>query len=208
MKKAIFVSLILAGVLLFGSAHADTIAGPSNLGTTGMGTEWYEAGLEIEALTNTTMTSFTFQNQGNPSTIELGVIGGSPLYTYSYQGNTPTNSYHSDTISVSWALAAGTTYYLWSRLPINDQNIYTQKVNCNYTFSSYPVADSQIEVLAGYGWDGSGFSSLGPDSRDWFGFNNIVTGTAGSSAVPLPPAMLLLAPGLAGLAAIKRRFKK
>ncbi len=43
-------------------------------------------------------------------------------------------------------------------------------------------------------------------SVSWVGIDNF--SYAGSASVPLPPSMLLLAPGLVGLAGIRRRFKK
>jgi hypothetical protein len=191
MKKVVFISLMLLGVVLFGSAHADTytIAGPTlNIDVY----DWSSMGIQITALQSVTLTSFVFQNQGIAGTISLTNTAWTPLDTYSFAGG---STHTSQLVNVSWALTAGNTYNLVASDAGAGQN------GLFAYFSGYPVTNPQIQVDQGIGIKGG---QLYTSNAWWAGFNNITT----TSAVPLPGAILLFGPGLVGLAAVRRRFKK
>jgi hypothetical protein len=76
--------------------------------------------------------------------------------------------------------------------------------------------DSKNEVLASYfgygpnGWLGNfniSFEATGSEGNP-FESTQIHSGGVNNTPVPIPPSVLLLAPGLAGLIAVRRRIKK
>jgi opacity protein-like surface antigen len=63
-----FLAIVAAAAVTAGPAQADSITGPA-LNTAGGG--WTTTGLGFTALDNSTLTSFTYQNQGQADTIVL-----------------------------------------------------------------------------------------------------------------------------------------
>jgi hypothetical protein len=157
-----------------GQAIGGVITGPS---LTNAVSGYPNVGLEITALQDSTLTSFTFQNQGQADTIELTNTSLSTVYdsTTTPAGNT------SYTASVSWALTAGTTYLL----------VDSTMNNALFAdYSAFPTSDAEISVVQGY------FAPyFGPTTSYWGSFNNLTTTTA--SAVPEPSSLAL--GGIAGI---------
>jgi hypothetical protein len=91
-------------VLSAGAASASVIAGPV-LNTNDSG--WVDSGLGFTAIVNSTLTSFTFQNQGLADTVVLV----DPLGNILDQVATAAGVF-SNTVSVNWSLTAGSNYYL------------------------------------------------------------------------------------------------
>jgi len=195
MKRATQILGVLA--LLFGGvglAKADTITGPT---LTANGGGWTTTGLGFTALDNSTLTSFTYQNQGQADTIILTDGLGNILQQVSTPaGNT------SNTVSVNWGLTSGNQYWLLqttasnelyadynSPLPSDADISITQSGTFDYSIAG-AVADSQ-------GWGANEY---------WAAFNNITTSSA--SAVPEPASLLLFGLGIAGLAGYDWRRRK
>ncbi len=97
------VGLTMA-VAASGVANAATITGP----TLSSAVDGYTvSGLGFQAVDNSTLTGFTFQNQGAADTIVLANSTGTILDSIA----TPASTL-SDVVSVNWSLTAGHTYYL------------------------------------------------------------------------------------------------
>ena len=97
--RILSLSIITTGMML-----ADTISGPA-LSITDAGYDI--SGIGFTANVNSTLTSFTFNNQGKADTIDLINSSGTVLDSVTTAAGTPT-----DVISVNWSLTAGTQYYL------------------------------------------------------------------------------------------------
>jgi hypothetical protein len=106
-KQASAIFTVIVGVTLAvvsDVAVAATITGPT-LSVPDSG--YIVSGLGFQALDNSTLTGFTFQNQGAADTIVLTNSAGTILDSIATPASTP-----SDVVSVSWSLTAGNTYYL------------------------------------------------------------------------------------------------
>jgi len=108
--KAYLVLAALAASVV--GAHADVIPGPT-LNIPGGG--WTTTGLEFTALTNTTLTSFVYQNQGQADTVVLADTSGNVLQSL----NTPAGN-NSYTASMNWGLTAGQSYWLLQTVVSNE----------------------------------------------------------------------------------------
>jgi hypothetical protein len=76
MKAALTAATLIIGATV---ARADVIAGPALPFADG----WAASGLEFQALSNTTLTSFVFQNQGKADTVVLTDTAGNILHSQS-----------------------------------------------------------------------------------------------------------------------------
>jgi hypothetical protein len=184
------LAIVVAATLTAGSVNAGVIPGPL-LNENGGG--WTTTGLSFSALTNTSLTSFVYQNQGQADTIVLTDAAGNILQSL----NTPSGN-TSYTANVNWALTSGSQYWL------------LQTVGSNELFTSYGnslPSDAEIQIVQsgtfafsiGDAVTGNGWGA----NQYWAAFNNITTG-----AVPEPGAITLLGLGLAGLAGYGLRRRK
>jgi hypothetical protein len=180
------VGLALA-VAASGVARAATITGPT-LSIPDSG--YTVSGLGFQALDNSRLTGFTFQNQGHADTVSLTNSTGTILDSVSIPASTP-----SDAVSVNWSLTTDNTYYL----------LQTGGVNGLYgSFGFTLPSDADIAITTTFN---GGFTVVGAiGSYDvgsyWGDFNNITT-----SATPLPAALPLFASGFTvmGLLAWRRK---
>jgi cysteine-rich repeat protein len=158
MKKLSFHCAALAVLAFTLAAHA-AVPGPVLNNTEG---GWAVFGLQIQALTNTTLVSARFPNQGFGSTVALKSSADQTLFTT----NIPpmvTNP----VISINVPLVAGQTYRLVG---------LTANNNMWANFNSFPVSDGTISVISSWG-----DTSPGPGSQQtgfWASFNDITTGNS------------------------------
>jgi hypothetical protein len=177
--------VILFGVLGAAGARASVIVGPV-LSTSDSG--YQDSGLGFTAVTNATLTSFTFQNQGQADNILLVDSLGNILDSVATAASTP-----SDTVSINWALTAGQQYYL----------LQSTLNNSHYVFGPF-AAPSNAEIALTDTGDFSQTSrasanftfggAAGSGTATWAAFNNITTSSS-SSTVPEPGSLSLLLPG-------------
>jgi hypothetical protein len=192
-SKMIGVAALMAGVAVAGAASASVIPGPV-LDTTGGG--FSDTGLGFQALDNSTLTAFTFQNQGQADTIVLTDALGNILDSISTPASTPT-----DTVAVNWSLTSGSEYWLLQTaasnelfafyggsLPSNSDIAIVQSGTFDY---SIPGA-----VTNSYGWGANEY---------WAGFNDITTQSSGGVPEPGAWALMLLGFGAVGAALRQRR---
>jgi len=75
--RSVALVAALAVVLSLGMAHAGVIAGPALPST--LSTGWQYSGVGFTATVNSTLTEFTFQNEGLADTVELVDPNGNPI---------------------------------------------------------------------------------------------------------------------------------
>jgi hypothetical protein len=183
-------------VLSAGAASASVIAGPV-LNTNDSG--WVDSGLGFTAIVNSTLTSFTFQNQGLADTVVLV----DPLGNILDQVATAAGVF-SNTVSVNWSLTAGSNYYL------------LQTTQNNGRWTSWGLAapfNADIALTDTGDWSNNGLASAnfgiggaaGSGTVDWGDFNNVTTN---GSSVPEPASFILVLPFAAAvlLRASRKRF--
>jgi hypothetical protein len=183
-------------VLSAGAASASVIAGPV-LNTNDSG--WVDSGLGFTAIVNSTLTSFTFQNQGLADTVVLV----DPLGNILDQVATAAGVF-SNTVSVNWSLTAGSNYYL------------LQTTQNNGVFTDWGLAapfNADIALTDTGDWSNNGLASAnfgiggaaGSGTVDWGDFNNVTTN---GSSVPEPASFILVLPFAAAvlLRASRKRF--
>lgn len=186
LKKLLFSGITLS-MMTLGIVHGETLtlAGPVlNYHNTG----WSNTGLQITALKNVMLNSFTFSNYGASDTIELTDTSEKVLYSLAV----PKDSNASTLIISDWSLSAGNTYNLISLDPNN--SMWS-------SYASFPTSNAQIKVDGGYGQ-----GSLQTDY--WFHFNNLTTSTPRvASTVPEPETYATLLAGLGLMGFMVRRRK-
>jgi hypothetical protein len=186
-KSKFLISIGLLGllcVMLPISVRAQTIVGPP---LTNDSSGYDYSGIGFTANVNSSLTSFTFQNEGSSDTVILVNPSGTTLDFVSIPASTP-----SDTVSVNWALTAGDQYYL------------LQSTNSNSLFADWGLTlPSNIQITL----TDSGVFSSSPNSADfdlggaagngglyWAAFNNITTSS--TSVTPEPPNFFLCLGGI------------
>jgi hypothetical protein len=187
MRRLCFVAVCgLLSSIATVPARADVLAGPVLNQSVG---GYAASGIEFTALNSALLTGFVFQNQGAADTIELVASDGT---TVLHSLNTPAGNTSLTVSGLSWALTAGSDYFL-----IN----VSSPSNGRFGASTFPVSDADIRVNAGVFQLGGG--TLGNSTRTdfWSDFNNITTTTA---AVPEPSPLVLL--GLSSLLASAGSF--
>ena len=124
-------------VVTSGLAEAAIIVGPNLpvLGSFGV------TGLEFKALTDSTLTGFTFQNRGKADTVVLTDINGIILNSISTPANTP-----SFAASVNWSLTSGNSYWLLQNTPSPPLN-FNSKLSFLLTPSFTLPSNSDIGIL-------------------------------------------------------------
>jgi hypothetical protein len=167
MKKNLCIACALFCTIGTARARADMITGPTlNQNVTGN----TNSGIAFNALTNSTLTGFVFQNQGAADTVKL--LAGDET-TVLHTLSTPAANTSFTASGLSWSLTAGQSYFLVDvSLPSN----------AKFGAATFPVSDTDISVTSGI------FSSVALTGF-WGGFNNITTTTA---AVPEPSSFALL----------------
>lgn len=181
--------LVMSGVCSINVAVANVIPGPL-LASNGAG--WTDTGIGFAALVDSTLTGFTYQNQGAADTIVLTDSVGNILDSLATPASNPSYA-----ASVNWALTAGDQYYL------------LQTVVSNELFSSFGLAlpsDPQIAItisgVFGYSINDDVTDAFGwTTNQYWAAFDNIAT----STAVPEPGSLALIVPVLFAFVWVFRR---
>lgn len=183
--------VVMSGICSINVAVADAIPGPV---LTDHGTGWTDTGIGFTALVNSTLTAFTYQNQGAADDVVLTDQAGDILDSLATPADDPSYS-----ASVNWALTAGDDYFL------------LQTVVSNELFSFYgePLpSDTQIAITMS-GTFGSSIhnavtnAALFPADEYWAAFNNITTSS--TTVIPEPGSLILLATAFALLLVLARR---
>jgi hypothetical protein len=171
------------GILGATAAQASTITAPIPL--TSPDSVYTFSGVGFTPTVAATLTDFTFENQGLADTVELVDSAGDVLDSVSTPAATP-----SDSVSgLTWALTAGTQYYL----------LQTTASNSMYTGGPFvPPSDSEITMTSTGVFSSSPASSAFTINGDvfWAAFSSIGTTPSG---VPEPGTWGLLLPGLAAM---------
>jgi hypothetical protein len=188
------INLILLVMLSVSVASAGVISGPT-LGNNDSG--YQDSGLGFTATVDTTLTSFTFQNQGLADDIVLVDPLGNILDQVATAAGVT-----SDIVSVNWSLMAGSEYYLlqttmnngrwtdWNLAAPFDAEIALTDTG-DWSYGSLASADFVIGGGAGNG------------TLYWADFNNITTGSGG--AIPEPASFTLVLPFAAAILLLARR---
>jgi hypothetical protein len=191
--KLISAIVAFSAVVALGqvSARADVIAGPL---LTNSGSGWVYTGLEFQALQNTTLVGFTFQNQGQADTILLTDTAGNILNSIGTPALTP-----SYVASVNWSLTGGNSYFLLQSVASNELYVnFGQPLPSNSTLAitlSGTFAYTLPDAVSNAGSWGS--------NEEWAAFNDITT----TSAVPEPSTWAMMLLGFAGIGFMAYRRK-
>jgi hypothetical protein len=173
---------VIALFLSTGVGQAGVVAGPT-LSFADSG--WQDSGLGFTATVNSTLTSFTFQNQGYADQVDLVDAAGNILNFVTIPA-----LHDSYIVSVNWSLTGGHQYYLlqttfnngywvsWGQAAPSDAEIALTDTG---DFSSNGLASAH------FNWGGGSANS---GTAMWADFNNITTnGTA-----PEPASLTLVLP--------------
>jgi hypothetical protein len=174
MYKIIKPFLTIAMLLmLLNSARASvtlSIDGPELINNTN-GNTFANAGLVFTALSDVTLDSFTFQNQGKADTIRL--MNGDGDILYSYESPNGENNHQAN---VFWNLEENQSYVLYSEDAYNGKWSY---------FSSFPVQNEHLKINGSHLING--FTNI-----FWFNFSNLTityTDPAPVIETPVPAAI-------------------
>jgi hypothetical protein len=168
-----------------GVAHAGVISGPSSLGVTETG--YHYSGVGFTATVNSTLTAFTFWNEGSADTVDLVTPTGTVLDSVATPSGT--SPY---TATVSWSLTAGTSYYLLQSTMNN--GLYAAWNQAAPSDSEIALTDTgdlsqNSPAAASFSYGGGG----GFGTQYWVDFTNITTNPAGGST-PEPASFTLVLP--------------
>ena len=195
MNRLKFSFLVAAALtIVSNNAQADVIAGPA---LPEFGGNFQVTGLRFEALVNSTLTGFVYQNQGKSDTIVLTDTAGNILQSVNTGSGVPSLS-----VAVNWALTAGQDYFL----------LQTTDSNERYGSFNQPLpSDTEIAIIkSGTFADSISLAvndiSFG-NNQYWAAFNNISTTSAPISSVPEPSTwvMMMLGFGAVGFMAYRCR---
>jgi len=191
MRALPLIALVLT-IAGFDSAQAAVIPGPAlDQADSGHAV----SGLDFNALQNSILTSFTFQNQGKADTVVLTDSVGNILHSISTPALTP-----SYTANINWSLTGGNKYFL---LQTTDSN------SMFANFNSPLPSDADIAIAISWIFDDSIASAVtenccsGIRNLYWAAFNDVTT-----NETPLPGALPLFVGGLGALGALGWRRKK
>lgn len=184
-------SLALIAAVAFGScveANAAVIAGPVlNIGSS----NWQYTGVAFQANQNSTLTGFTYQNQGLADTVVLTDLAGNILQSVAIPSGSP-----SHVAVVSWGLTAGDDYRLLTT------------TNSNPNYANYGAAlpgNADISITkSGFFSNIIGLDTNFAPNQYWAAFNDITTD--GVAAVPEPASFVLFSGlSLAGCMFMRRK---
>lgn len=181
------VVVAIAVVLSSGVARAGIIVGPS---LTNNDSQWQDSGLGFTATVNSTLTSFTFENQGLADIVDLV----DPLGNILDSVTTPAGV-SSYTATVSWSLTAGDQYYLLQTTLNNGvfANWGNQPAPSDAEIALTDTGDFSTNLVSAYFSVGGGSVTVSGTTY-WADFNNITTNPAGGSATPEPASFTLVLP--------------
>ncbi|MES2392473.1 MAG: PEP-CTERM sorting domain-containing protein [Acidobacteriota bacterium] len=188
-KTLAIVAVSAFSLLALSSARADTITGPS---LTSPDSGWTYTGVGFTANIDSTLTGFTFVNQGHADSVILYDSTGDVLDSIAVPASTP-----SYTATVNWSLLAGHQYYL---IQPGLNNSYFANWG-----GSLP-SDTQITMT-----DTGIFGNHAPPppftysgNSYWTAINNIQT-SAPISATPEPSSWILMLSAIPAMFSVVRR---
>jgi hypothetical protein len=180
MRKNLAATLFVLTILLaFAPAHADLTYNYTGNAFTTIGSP---------ALGTSISGSVTFD-----STITAGYTGTiDSTHVVSYTVSTPVGPYTSSTGDLDFTFLNGQITAWWVQGTVT-MSPYTAGLITTHAWPGTPYSYDTIWVNTGTGTVGN--------------FNQNSPGTWALAAVPLPSALFLLAPALAGLAALRRKYR-
>jgi len=164
-------------------ARTDTIPGPTLADNV---VNQLNSGLDITALTGSSLQSFVYQNQGGSDTIELAAVQGIGIGPVLDSIAVPASNPTFTASNLNWQLAAGTTYVLVATGNPNNAKF------APYDFAHNPASDGQITIDTGV--FSADLVAIATNPNDWGDFNNITT-----VSVPEPGGVLPFLAATVGL---------